>query len=85
MVAGIKREAAHRWKVLGVGVAANASFRAAAQGIPTTAVWLRSDYHLSTAELGLAFGSSHSRAIAWSSSANSRLTELTAVGRFNVM
>jgi MFS family permease len=44
-------------KVLGVDVAANASFTVAAQGIPTTAVWLRSDYHLSTAELGLAFGS----------------------------
>jgi hypothetical protein len=57
MVAGIKRESAHRWKVFGVGVAANASFTAAVQGIPTTAVWLRSDYHLSTAELGLAFGS----------------------------
>lgn len=49
--------AAHRWKVLGVGVAANASFSAAAAGIPTTAVWMRSDYHLSTAELGLALGS----------------------------
>jgi MFS family permease len=57
MVAGIKRESAHRWKVLGVGVAANASITAAVQGIPTTAVWLLSDYHLSTAELGLAFGS----------------------------
>jgi len=48
---------AHRWKVLGVGVAANASFSAAAAGIPTTAVWMRSDYHLSTAELGVALGS----------------------------
>jgi MFS family permease len=48
--------AAHRWKVLGVGVAANASFSAAAAGIPTTAVWMRTDYHLSTAELGLALG-----------------------------
>jgi MFS family permease len=57
MVAGIKRESAHRWNVLGVGVAANASFTAAVQGIPTTAVWLRSDYHLSTAELGFVFGS----------------------------
>jgi MFS family permease len=51
------RAAAHRWKVLGVGVAANASFSAAATGIPTTAVWMRSDYHLSTAGLGLALGS----------------------------
>ncbi|BAN25871.1 major facilitator superfamily MFS_1 [Caballeronia insecticola] len=46
----------HRWKVLGVGVAANASFSAAAAGIPTTAVWLRSGYHLSNGELGLVLG-----------------------------
>jgi MFS family permease len=57
VVAGIKRDAAHRWKVLGVGVAANGSLTAGAQGIPTTAVWMRSDYHLSTAELNLVFGS----------------------------
>ncbi|SPB14755.1 MFS transporter permease [Caballeronia novacaledonica] len=47
---------AHRWKVLGVGVAANASFSAAAAGIPTTAVWMRGAYHLSNGELGLALG-----------------------------
>lgn len=46
----------HRWKVLGVGVAANVSFSAAAAGIPTTAVWLRADYHLGNAALGLALG-----------------------------
>ncbi|KND55284.1 Permease of the major facilitator superfamily [Candidatus Paraburkholderia kirkii] len=46
----------HRWKVLGVGVAANASFSAAAAGIPTTAVWLRSGYHLSNGELELVLG-----------------------------
>jgi hypothetical protein len=33
---------AHRWKVLAVGVAANATFSAAASGMPTTAIWLRS-------------------------------------------
>ena len=48
--------AAHRWKVLGVGVAANASFSAVAAGIPTTAVWMRSGYHLGNAQLGLALG-----------------------------
>src|SRR6202012_3398188 len=48
--------ATHRWKVLGVGVAANASFSAASAGIPTTAVWLRTGYHLSNAELGMAIG-----------------------------
>jgi MFS family permease len=48
--------ASHRWKVLGVGVAANASFSAASAGIPTTAVWLRTGYHLSNAELGMAIG-----------------------------
>ncbi|MDR5735862.1 MFS transporter [Caballeronia sp. LZ025] len=46
----------HRWKVLGVGVAANASFAAAVAGIPTTAVWLRSGYYLNNAELGLVLG-----------------------------
>ena len=49
-------DASHRWKVLGVGVAANVSFSAAASGIPTTAVWLRSDYRLDNAALGLALG-----------------------------
>jgi MFS family permease len=48
--------ASHRWKVLAVGVAANVSFSAAAAGIPTTAVWLRADYHLGNAALGLALG-----------------------------
>jgi MFS family permease len=47
---------AHRWKVLGVGVAANASVSAAATGFPTTAVWLRSAYHLTNGQLGLALG-----------------------------
>ncbi len=42
--------AAHRWKVLGVGVAANASFSAALASIPTTAVWMRSGYYLNSPE-----------------------------------
>lgn len=46
----------HRWKVLGVGVAANASVLAAVSGLPTTAVWMRSGYQLDTAEVGLAVG-----------------------------
>ena len=46
----------HRWKVLGTGVAANASFAVAFSGIPTTAVFMRSDYHLGNTELGLALG-----------------------------
>ncbi|CAN7655552.1 MFS transporter [Mesorhizobium sp. LjRoot246] len=46
----------HRWKVLGIGVAANASFSATFAGIPATAVVLRQGYHLSNAELGLALG-----------------------------
>ncbi|SFA97526.1 Predicted arabinose efflux permease, MFS family [Collimonas sp. OK607] len=46
----------HRWKVLGVGVAANASFSAAFSGIPTTALLIRSGYHLGNAELGLVLG-----------------------------
>jgi MFS family permease len=48
--------ASHRWKVLGVGVAANAGFSAVAAGIPTTAVWMRTGYHLDNAQLGLALG-----------------------------
>lgn len=48
--------ASHRWKVLGVGVAANAGFSAAAAGIPTTAIWMRTGYHLGNAELGMALG-----------------------------
>ncbi|MER9976719.1 MFS transporter [Mesorhizobium sp. M0085] len=46
----------HRWKVLGIGVAANACFSATFSGIPATAVFLRSGYHLSNGELGLALG-----------------------------
>jgi len=46
----------HRWKVLSIGVAANTSFSAAAAGIPTTAVWLRSAYHLTNPELGALLG-----------------------------
>ncbi len=47
---------AHRWKVLAVGVAANASFSAAANGMPTTAIWLRSGYHLSNTATGRGAG-----------------------------
>ncbi|MFM0354229.1 MFS transporter [Paraburkholderia nemoris] len=51
-----ERTASHRWKVLGVGFAANASFSAAFSGIPTTAVFLRSGYHLGNDGLGLVLG-----------------------------
>ncbi|MBZ9771899.1 MFS transporter [Mesorhizobium sp. CO1-1-8] len=46
----------HRWKVLGIGVAANAAFSATFSGIPATAVVVRQGYHLGNAELGLALG-----------------------------
>jgi len=46
----------HRWKVLGIGVAANASFSATFSGIPATAVFLRSGYHLGNGQLGLVLG-----------------------------
>jgi len=52
----VERGAKHRWKVLGVGFAANASFSAAFSGIPTTAVFLRSGYHLGNDGLGLVLG-----------------------------
>lgn len=53
---GTQRGTSHRWKVLGVGVAANASFAAAFGGIPATAVVLRADYRLGTGELGFVLG-----------------------------
>lgn len=46
----------HRWKVLGIGVAANASFSATFTGIPAAAVFLRSGYQLSNGNLGLVLG-----------------------------
>ncbi|MBZ9990618.1 MFS transporter [Mesorhizobium sp. BH1-1-5] len=46
----------HRWKVLGIGVAANAGFSATFSGIPATAVIMRQGYHLQNASLGLALG-----------------------------
>ncbi|MEM5325690.1 MFS transporter [Paraburkholderia sp. JHI2823] len=53
---GATRNAAHRWKVLAVGVAANASFAAALGGIPATAVLIRAHYHIGTAALGMVLG-----------------------------
>ncbi|WP_318827229.1 MFS transporter [Burkholderia cepacia] len=50
------RGPAHRWRVLATGVAANMSFSAAAAGIPTTAVWMRTAYHLDNGALGLVLG-----------------------------
>jgi MFS family permease len=46
----------HRWKVLGVGFAANASFAAAFSGLPTTAIFLRNGYHIGNDGLGLVLG-----------------------------
>jgi len=46
----------HRWKVLGIGFAANASFAAAFAGIPTTAVVMREAFRFNNAQLGLVFG-----------------------------
>jgi hypothetical protein len=46
-------ESSHRWRILAIGVAANASFAAAFAGIPTTAVFMRSGYRLDTGDLGL--------------------------------
>jgi MFS family permease len=48
--------AGHRWKVLGVGVAANACFSMIFAGLPSTAVAMRADYHLSNPDLGLVLG-----------------------------
>ncbi|WP_245418623.1 MFS transporter [Mesorhizobium sp. WSM3864] len=46
----------HRWKVLGIGVAANAGFSATFSGIPATAVVMRQGYHLDNASLGAPLG-----------------------------
>lgn len=50
------RVEAHRWKVLGVGVAANGSFAAALTGLPAAAVLMRSDYRLELTDLGWVIG-----------------------------
>lgn len=55
--AGFSERGARRIaSVLGVGVVANASFSAAVNGIPTTAVWLREGYRFDNAQLGLVLG-----------------------------
>ncbi len=54
--AGPQFAAGHRWKVLGVGVAANACFSMIFAGLPSTALAMRSDYHLSNSDLGLVLG-----------------------------
>nr|WP_243671866.1 hypothetical protein [Paraburkholderia kirstenboschensis] len=41
---------------IGRGLCSNASFSAAFSGIPTTAVYLRSGYHLDNEGLGLVLG-----------------------------
>lgn len=46
----------HRWKVLGAGVIANAVFSAAFQGLPTTAIFMRTGYEISTGEVGVIIG-----------------------------
>lgn len=46
----------HRWKVLGVGVAANASFSSVVGGLPATAVYMRATYQLDNTELGMVLG-----------------------------
>lgn len=46
----------HRWKVLGVGVAANASFSSVVGGLPATAVFMRATYQLDNTQLGMVLG-----------------------------
>ncbi|MBN3729209.1 MFS transporter, partial [Burkholderia sp. Ac-20379] len=54
--AHVQRGDAHRWRVLAVGVLANVAFSAAAAGIPTTAIALRSAYRLDNGALGIVLG-----------------------------
>lgn len=46
----------HRWNVLGVGIAANASFSSLVGGLPATAVYLRATYQVDDTRLGLLLG-----------------------------
>lgn len=46
----------HRWKILGLGFAANASFSAVISGLPATSVLMRSAYGVDTAAVGAAIG-----------------------------
>ncbi|WP_432721119.1 MFS transporter [Jeongeupia wiesaeckerbachi] len=46
----------HRWTVLGVGFAAQASFSAAFSGIPVIGILMRTGYHLSNNQLGFVLG-----------------------------
>jgi sugar phosphate permease len=46
----------HRWVVLGVGVASQASFSAAITGLPVTAPTMRTAYHLSNSGVGFVLG-----------------------------
>lgn len=46
----------HRWKVLGIGVVANACFSMVVGGLPATAVFMRHDYQITNAELGFVLG-----------------------------
>lgn len=55
-LAGTTTGSRHRWVVLGIGVAAQASFSAAFSGIPVTGPTMQSEYHLSTHALGLVLG-----------------------------
>lgn len=46
----------HRWKILGLGFAANASFSAVISGLPATSVLMRNAYGVDTAAVGAALG-----------------------------
>ncbi|WP_051899035.1 MFS transporter [Sciscionella sediminilitoris] len=46
----------HRWLILGIGVAAQASFSAAFAGIPATGPLLRGEFQFSAGQLGLVLG-----------------------------
>jgi len=52
----VGNQSGHRWKILSLGVMANASFSAAFAGIPVTAIFMRADYRLDNAQLGAVLG-----------------------------
>ncbi|MGW1160016.1 MFS transporter [Streptomyces sp. NPDC002519] len=54
MKTGTRRFGArHRWVILGIGIASQAAFSAAFQGIPTTSTVMRTAYHLTNGTLGI--------------------------------
>lgn len=51
-----QRDGLHRWKVLGTGVLANASFTCVIGGVPAASIFLRTQYDFTTVVMGMIMG-----------------------------